>query len=244
MNLLSLLLPFPIEKEEIFLNKIEVLVVEDDPMVAEIHQNFINSLEDFRVVAVAGDGAKALELLDVLPIRLLILDIFLPGLDGLNTLRKIRELQKNVDVIIVSASRDVSTVNEAIQAGAFDYIIKPFVYERLKASLESFRQMEVKLKRGPRDVDQADIDSLFQVKSYKNYQSSLPKGLNPEMLKKVESLMRRTSDSLSAVEVAESLNVSRITARRYLEYFVASGKAIMKREYQDVGRPINKYKLI
>ncbi|HCA41466.1 MAG TPA: response regulator [Aminobacterium sp.] len=223
------------------MSRIDVLVVEDDPMVAEIHQNFINTLEGFRVVAVAGDGAKALELLETLPVRLLILDIFLPGLDGLNTLRKIREQQKNVDVIIVSASRDVNTVNEAIQAGAFDYIVKPFVYERLKASLESFRQMETKLRRGPRDVDQADIDSLFQVKSRKNYQSSLPKGLNPEMLKKVERLLRQSNCSLSAVEAAEALCVSRITARRYLEYLVASGKATMKREYQEVGRPINKY---
>lgn len=223
------------------MNRIDVLVVEDDPMVAEIHQNFINSLEGFRVVAVAGDGQKALDLLDTLSIRLLILDIFLPGLDGLNALRKIREQKKNVDVIIVSASRDANTVNEAIQAGAFDYIVKPFVYDRLKASLESFRQMDSKLRKGSGDFDQSEIDSLFQVKNRRNYQTTLPKGLNPEMLKKVITLLKKSNCSLSAVETAEVLQVSRITARRYLEYLVASGKATMKREYQEIGRPINKY---
>ncbi|MPN19250.1 hypothetical protein SDC9_166617 [bioreactor metagenome] len=61
------------------------------------------------------------------------------------------------------------------------------------------------------------------------------------MLKKVITLLKKSNCSLSAVETAEVLQVSRITARRYLEYLVASGKATMKREYQEIGRPINKY---
>lgn len=108
---------------------INVLVVEDDPMVAEIHQNFINSVDNFRVAGIVNNGLKALEFIERRPVRLVILDIFLPGLDGIATLEKIRERGENIDVIVVSASRDVSTVAKAIQAGAFDYIVKPFVFE-------------------------------------------------------------------------------------------------------------------
>jgi two-component system response regulator DctR len=118
--------------------QIDVLIVEDDPMVADIHQNFINSVENYRVAGVVDNGLKALDFLRRRPVRLVVLDIFLPGLDGMTLLEKIRESGENVDVIVVSASRDSSTVNRAIQAGAFDYIVKPFVFERIKASLQSF----------------------------------------------------------------------------------------------------------
>ncbi len=220
---------------------IDVLVVEDDPMVADIHQNYVNSVDGFRVVGMVDNGLKALDFLRKRPVRLVILDIFLPGLDGMGTLEKIREGGSNVDVIIISASRDKTTVNKTIQAGAFDYIVKPFAFERIKAALEAFRQVVMRLTEGPSQIDQHDIDNLLLARNKKNVQSTLPKGLNPHVLKKMEELLLRVGRPLSSVEAAEVIGVSRITARRYLEYLVASGSALMEREYQEVGRPINKY---
>lgn len=220
---------------------IDVLVVEDDPMVADIQQNYVNSVPGFRVAGIVGNGLKALEFLKKRPVRLVILDIFLPGLDGVGTLEKIREGGGNVDVIIISASRDKSTVSRTIQAGAFDYIVKPFAFERIKAALDAFRQMVMRLSEGSSQVDQEDIDSLLQTRNRKNVRTALPKGLNPRVLEKTEELLRLEGRPLSAVEAAEAMGVSRITARRYLEYLVASGGAVMEREYHEVGRPINKY---
>lgn len=223
---------------------IEVLVVEDDPMVADIQQSFINSVEGFRVVGMVDNGLKALEFLNKRPVRLVILDIFMPGLDGIGTLEKIRESGSNVDVIIISASRDKTTVNKTIQAGAFDYIVKPFAFDRIKAALDAFQQSVNSLTEGPSQVNQRDIDNFLLARNRKNVQSSLPKGLNPDVLKKVEELLAQADQPLSSVETAESVGVSRITARRYLEYLVASRKALMERKYQEVGRPINRYSLI
>ncbi len=223
---------------------IDVLVVEDDPMVADIHQNYVNSVEGFRVVGMVDNGLKALDFLRKRPVRLVILDIFLPGLDGMGTLEKIREGGSNVDVIMISASRDKTTVNRSIQAGAFDYIVKPFAFDRIKAALEAFRQVVYRLSEGPNQVDQNDIDNLLLARNRKNVQSTLPKGLNPHVLKKVEELISKVDRPLSSVEAADIIGVSRITARRYLEYLVASGSATMEREYQEVGRPINKYSIM
>lgn len=223
---------------------VDVLVVEDDPMVADIHQNFINSVEGFRVVGVADNGLKALDFLKKRPVRLVILDIFLPGLDGVGTLERIRESGSNVDVIIISASRDKATVSKTIQAGAFDYIVKPFAFERIKAALESFRQMVHRFTEGPSQVDQQDIDNFLLARNRTRVQGTLPKGLNPDVLKKVEELLVSENRPLSSVETAEAIGVSRITARRYLEYLVASRKVFMERKYQEVGRPINMYSLI
>ncbi|MCF4151678.1 response regulator [Dethiosulfovibrio sp. F2B] len=223
---------------------IDVLVVEDDPMVADIHQNYVNSVDGFRVVGMVDNGLKALDFLRKRPVRLVILDIFLPGLDGLGTLERIRESGSNVDVIIISASRDKATVNKTLQAGAFDYIVKPFAFDRMKAALQAFRQVVHRLTEGPNQVDQQDIDNLLLARNKKNVQTVLPKGLNPNVLEKVEALLTKVDKPLSSVETADAIGVSRITARRYLEYLVASDKAVMEREYQEVGRPINKYELI
>ena len=223
---------------------INVLVVEDDPMVAEIHQNFINSVENFRVAGIVNNGLKALEFIERRPVRLVILDIFLPGLDGIATLEKIRERGENIDVVVVSASRDVSTVTKAIQAGAFDYIVKPFVFERIRASLMSFRQMMEQIKGKTQEMDQQGIDNLFQVRNRKHFDVKLPKGLNPNILERLETMLSDGRGAISSAEAAEALDISRITARRYLEYMVCSGKVVMAQEYHDVGRPVNKYALL
>ena len=224
--------------------QIDVLIVEDDPMVADIHQNFINSVENYRVAGVVDNGLKALDFLRRRPVRLVVLDFFLPGLDGMTLLEKIRESGENVDVIVVSASRDISTVNRAIQAGAFDYIVNPFVFERIRASLQSFSRMIEKLKDGPKQIDQKGIDTLFQARSNKDFDGRLPKGLNPHVLERLLSLLAEKGTALSSVEAAEQLSVSRITARRYLEPLVASGQAVMEQEYHEIGRPVNKYALL
>ena len=223
---------------------INVLVVEDDPMVAEIHQNFINSVEFFRVAGIVNSGLKALEFIDRRSVRLPILDIFLPGLDGIATLEKIRERGENIDVIVVSASRDVSTVAKAIQAGAFDYILKPFVFERIRSSLLSFRQMMEHLKSTNQEIDQQAIDTLFQVRNRKHFDTKLPKGLNPHVLERLETMLSETNTSISSAKAADALEISRITARRYLEYMVSTGRAVMEQEYHEVGRPLNKYTLV
>ncbi len=223
---------------------INVLIVEDDPMVAEIHQNFINSVENFRVAGIVNNGLKALEFLERRSVRLVILDIFLPGLDGIATLEKIRERGEDIDVIVVSASRDVSTVAKAIQAGAFDYIVKPFLFERIRSSLISFRQMMEHLKGTNQEIDQQAIDTLFQVRNRKNFDTKLPKGLNPHVFERLETILSEKNASISSAEAAEALDISRITARRYLEYMVSTGQAVMEQEYHEVGRPVNKYTLL
>jgi len=226
------------------MDKINVLIVEDDPMVAEIHRSFISALDGFHVAGSVGDGLKAIDFIRDHKVNLVILDIFLPGLGGVETLREIRGSGKNIDVIVVSAAKRTSTVNEVLQAGAFDYIVKPFVFERIKASLQSFQQVTSTITQGPTEIDQQDIDKLLNSRNRKNLNASLPKGLNPVMLEKVESMLNNSEKGISSEEMAGFLNVSRITARRYLEFMVASGRAAMERVYKDIGRPVNRYSSI
>ncbi len=220
---------------------IDVLIVEDDPMVASIHRQFIGAVPGFIVAGVASTGREALEFLQQHPVQLVILDILLPGMDGVTTLQKIREQNRTVGVIVVSASRDTKIINTVLKGGASDYIIKPFVFDRIQASLVNFQHLEYGLNRGSGQIDQRELDKLRQVQLKESQGNSLPKGLNPQTLSQVKTLLTQTSSPKSAIETAQALKISRITARRYLEYLVADGEATLELEYQKVGRPTNRY---
>ena len=223
---------------------IDVLIVEDDPMVAAVHRQFIAEIPGFVVAGVVSSGRDALEFLNKHKVRLVILDIFMPGMDGVTTLQKIRETNGTVGVIVVSASRDTNTVNAVLKAGAFDYIIKPFVFERIQTSLRAFEQLETRLNRGAAQIDQKELDYLMQKQREElNAKEHLPKGLNPQMLEQVVALLARSPAPLSAIETARELEVSRITARRYLEFLVAEKRCVLELEYQKIGRPTNRYRL-
>lgn len=226
------------------MNSISVLIVEDDPMVMEIHKRFVTSMEGYSVAGTACDGLQAISFLEEneSDVNLVILDIFMPELNGIETLRKVRQARKNVDIIIVSAAHEAETVKKVIRYGAFDYIVKPFTYERFKKALDSFRKYHRKAMSS--DLSQEDIDSIFSMRREDGKHKTLPKGLNSQKLEKITSLMKGKGVPLSADESAELAGVSRVTARRYLEYLVASGRAVMEPCYREIGRPVNKYKLL
>ena len=85
---------------------INVLVVEDDPMVAQLHEHYLSQIKGFQLCDIANNGDVALKLLGKKSYDLLILDIFMPTMDGLQLLAKMRERGYFVVVIIVSADND------------------------------------------------------------------------------------------------------------------------------------------
>ena len=223
---------------------LHVLIVEDDPMVMEIHRRCIDQAKGYRVVGTAGTGERALELLQSLPVDLLILDIFMPGIGGIDTLRTLRERGISLDVIVVSAANDVTTVHEIMRGGAFDYIVKPFRFERMHEALSSYLAMREKLKREEEAYRQEEIDSIYRIKGMRpSSGGNLPKGLSSATLEHLLELLQRKEAPLTAEEIAREVGIARVTARRYLEYLVSMGKVSLRREYQDVGRPKNLYRL-
>lgn len=223
---------------------INVLIVEDDPMVMDIHKRFISSVEGFEILGEAHNGSDALKILKKKDIDLVILDIFMPELDGIETLKKIREGENDVDVILITAAQEGGIVKEVIRLGAFDYIIKPFTFERFKASLDSYKRYLKKMRNMAEEFSQEDVDDVFTRKDKNKVFLKLPKGLQDTTLKKIISYLKNSEKPLSADEVANLSGVSRVTARRYLEYLVATGRGVVQPKYQEVGRPINNYKLL
>ncbi len=105
-----------------------ILVVDDDPGIRE---SFRLILEDSYDVLCVPDGGQALETLRSYQVDLVLLDIRLPDMDGIEVLERLRTLDEHLDVILVTAVQTVRTAVSAMKLGAFDYLTKPFEEEEI-----------------------------------------------------------------------------------------------------------------
>lgn len=224
---------------------IKTLIVEDDPMVAEVNRRFVESVASFTVVGMAATGAEALESIMELKPDLTLLDIYLPDMDGVTVLHEIRRRLLPTDVILITAAQDVPTIQDVIRHGAIDYIIKPFKLDRLKAALESYAGIHEGLAHHRGLVDQETIDRFTRGGARgEDKKEVLPKGLHELTLKQVYAYLLKQQKSLSADEVAAGVGLARVTARRYLDYLQRVGKVSLELQYGSVGRPVNRYRLL
>ncbi|HLO68199.1 MAG TPA: response regulator [Holophaga sp.] len=224
---------------------IRVLLVEDDPMVAELNRLYVERVEGFRVEAAAGDAAGALEALERGGIDLVLLDITLPGPDGLDLLSAIRARGLDVDVIPVTASRDTATLARALKLGAADYLIKPFAFERMKQALERHRQARARL-RAPGAASQADVDRFFPgaAPAPPPQGNALPKGVDPVRLESVWRAIQGFGRSpFTSEELAVRVGITRVSVRKYLEFL--AGLQVLSREPSTggIGRPVHRYEV-
>lgn len=224
---------------------IKVLVVEDDPMVAYLNKRYVDSVGGFSVVKSAGDGEEALGILEQEAIDLVILDIYMPKTDGLALLEEIRKRFLHTDVILVTAAKELEVIDKALKLGAVDYLIKPFKFERLKDALEKYRKRyKFFAEDGP--VSQEDIDRLTKGRGKSAaLRTGLPKGLHEKTLARIRRKLEENRTAfLNADEIAEKAGISRVTARRYLEYLESIGAIECEIEYGSVGRPSYVYRII
>ncbi|MBT2667416.1 MULTISPECIES: response regulator [Bacillaceae] len=226
-------------------NEIRVLLIEDDPMVQEVNKQFIERLPAFKVVDTASNGLEGLEKIRQSKPDLVILDIFMPSLNGVDTLYQIRKEQIDVDVIIISAANDQKTIRKMMQNGAFDYLIKPFKFDRLKHTLEQYFAFRMEVEPD-HQISQTQLDRiLFQNKTHSEASPKydVPKGLNGATLEQVTKFIKTQPGSLSAEEVADGIGIARVTARRYLEYLHGEEVLQLDVQYGSIGRPVNRYRL-
>lgn len=220
---------------------IKVLVVDDDFMVARVHCGFVERIPGFSVAGVAHTGKAALEAIQQDPPHLVLLDIYLPDIGGLDVLERLREDRAAVDVLVITAARDVEAIRSALRGGVVHYIIKPFAFETLRERLERYAAAHRRLTTfGP--VVQDDVDRLFS--AFRPTSAQLPKGLTRHTADVVAQALQAEATDLSAAECAERAGLSRVSTRRYLEYFVTLGKAEVRLRYGVAGRPEHRYRWV
>jgi response regulator of citrate/malate metabolism len=214
-----------------------VLVVEDDRVVARLHCRFIARVPGFTAVAVATTAAQARDMVDTLHPDLLLLDIGLPGVDGVALLRSLRAAGDPIEAIVVTAATATEVVRATVHLGAVDYLVKPFDQERLRKSLGLFQRRMGSLVSA--QLAQDEVDRICS--DGPNAFRWLPRDLSGPRLEEIRAILSHAEQPATADTVAAEAGVARVTARRYLEYLVTIGQATMEPVVAGPGRPRKTY---
>ena len=219
-----------------------VVIVEDDPMVAMINEQYVRRHPRFSVAGTCRDGKAALEFLEQNEADLLILDVFMPQMDGFETLRQIRRRQLPVDVIMVTAANERESLEEALHLGIVDYLIKPFTFERFRMALDKYIAHVDALK----DVDTLNQRSIdFIIDSGRRKSTDIhPKGIQEATLNCIISHLRANPGCwMTGEEIAEAVHLTGVTVRRYLGYLTDAGIVTGRMNYATGGRPCMEYQI-
>ena len=140
----------------------KILIIDDDRLLQNSLRNILSAKYD---TIIAGSGEAGMEILGTDSIDLVLLDIRLPGIDGIETLRRIKERHGNLTVVMMTAYEDIKTVVRSMKIGATDYLVKPLdideldiIIEKAVETLKLKREVEVLRKQCIRDFD---IDNII-----------------------------------------------------------------------------------
>ncbi|MCR5764064.1 MAG: response regulator [Treponema sp.] len=217
-----------------------VLIVEDDPMVSMINEQYVHKNKQFSVCGSCRNGQEAIEFLSKENVDLVIMDVYMPFMDGVETLKQIREKKFNTEVIMVTAANDTATLENTMHLGVIDYLIKPFAYERFQVALEKFDAKKAALN-GASVLDQDCVDSII-TSAKKCVVKDFPKGIQEKTMELILSYLKEQSGWISGDSIAENVGLSGVTVRHYMSYMVDNGIAVQSINYETGGRPCILYK--
>ncbi|MEU9113391.1 response regulator [Streptomyces sp. NPDC048483] len=223
---------------------IDVLVVDDDVRVAEINAAYVAKIAGFRVSCLAHSAAEARAALDAHPVDLILLDHYLPDETGLQLVADLRRRGLRTDVIMVTAARDIATVQAAMRHGALQYLVKPFTFAGLRSKLDSYAALHRTFESGGQ-AEQSEVDRIFGALGASGAGSTeLPKGHSTATADRVRLVLRSADAPLSAQDVAAQAGLSRQTAQRYLKLLERTGRVRLTLRYGETGRPEHRYEWV
>ncbi|XVV08767.1 response regulator [Actinoplanes sp. CA-131856] len=223
------------------MSDIRVLVVEDEPLLAEAHAAYTERVEGFAVSGLAHTGQQALAALRTTPVDLILLDLHLPDMFGLDLCRTLRGAGITTDVLVVTSARDLAVVRSAVALGVTHYLLKPFTYAAFREKLLGYARYRAQVQGTSPVAAQHEIDrALASLRGTSPV--TLPKGLDQGTLDLILGVLRTTDAALSAAEVAARMGAARVTARRYLEHLADTGQVTRSPRYGGPGRPEVEYR--
>lgn len=220
---------------------IRVLIVEDDPMVAELNKGYLNQMEGFQWIGTISDGLKALDFLTKNQVDLILLDVFMPQMNGMELLEKIRSDRRSIDIIMITAARSSEDIQNMLRQGVVDYVIKPFEFQRFQSALISYRE-RVRILSQSTPLDQSALDKKILIHE-KNVPGP-PKGIEPHTLRRIKDIINERKEPFSLQELSPIVGLSRISLKKYLDHLKEEGMILSTLTYRSVGRPVRIYSKI
>lgn len=210
-----------------------VLIIEDDPMVAMIHTEYFKKKELTDDLNHVTSLEAAKDYLKKNNVDLIVLDNYLTDDQGVEFLPEL----KGYPIIMITAANDVQTVEAALSNGVVDYLVKPFTYERFSQAIDKVQDYVNLLSK--EKINQDLIDDYLNSGRVEEEEDSLPKGLSRITLKKVIEAIQQQNTGFTTQQIADILDISRITIRKYLNHLVNIKVLSEDAEYYTSGRPVS-----
>src|SRR5262245_47441237 len=179
-----------------------ILIIDDDTSLLE---SYTVLFEDEFQVSTAASGESGLDLLRHEDVHLVLLDVRLPGIDGIEVLRRIKALDENVDVIMITAVKNVRVAVEAIKLGAYDYIVKPFEVDEILSLLRRTLEHQSLLRQVL--YLRAEVDRYLEMGNIV--------GRSPRM-RQIYDLIARVADTIATVLITGESGVGKELIARAL----------------------------
>lgn len=223
---------------------LKTVIVEDDRMVAAINAQFAEKTPGVQVVATFHNGRDALAFLEQTSVDLLLLDLYMPEMSGVELLTELRRKGCNADAIFITAANDAPHIQDALRLGAVDYLIKPFRYERFEEALDKVVVRRKVIESGL-EFTQADIDEMIRARrpNPESRTAELEKGIQRQTLDHIRADLRKNASTYrTAEQIASDAGLSKVTVRRYLNYLIGMNEAESQVDYSTGGRPRVEYR--
>lgn len=214
------------------------VIIEDDSVINHLNRRYVEMDNRFCVVQTFSAAHPALFWLRSNPVDLIILDVYMPQMSGLDLLRALRAEGVDADVIMVTSADDAATIEAFMRLGVTDYLIKPFGYERFQLALKTFCQRRTAIHSGK--FTQTKLDSaLLHISSIgTGNPPAMPKGLQSQTLSLIERYLRNTAQQgHTCDDIASHVGLSVVTVRRYMNYLVEQRIISSDMDYNTGGRP-------
>ncbi len=162
----------------------KILVVEDEKGMAQVLRRGLE--EESHVVSLAHDGASAVSLAQSAPFDMVLLDVMLPGISGLQVARQLRESRENIPILMLTARDSVPDIVKGLDSGADDYLTKPFSFAILLARIRALERRVAE----PRSRTLRVSDLALDITQRRVFRGSREIHLTPTEFRLLEFLMR------------------------------------------------------
>ena len=209
-----------------------VIIVEDEPEIARSTKRFVEKKADFQVTAIFSNGQEALNYIWLDPVDLIILDLFMPQMNGQEFLYRLRKEDLRTEVIVVTGNNDAGNVRDVLPFGIVDYLLKPFSAARFSEALDRFVQRyQIMFSNPARSSETAHLEELKA------------RGLEPAPYQAILNFMDASPDScFSAEELAKAAGLSKVAVRRYLNEMLEVQDIVSSVEMNGGPRPVMRYR--
>ena len=223
-----------------------VVIVEDDPMVATINRQYVSMNPSFHVCGNFRNGKDGLDFIKKKPVDLVILDYYMPLMNGMEFMERLNQFERKPDVIMVTAANETETVKGLLGTGVIDYLVKPFEYARFERALDQFSKKQELLSNVDGNLSQKDIDRLLSSGAVNEAgPTRMQKGLQEHTLETIRQYMKdNRGQSFTSEEIAEQVHLSRVTIRRYVNYMLETHEIASSIDYKTGGRPSIQYRYV